>query len=123
MGQQQIFLILLVTVIVAIATIVAINTMQSSHQRSNHNAIRQKMMDATTLAQSYYHKNQVMGGGDGSFQHITLEHLQIEPENELGTFVLSAPGPASFTLTATPASGGDDITGIIYSDRIEFVEL
>lgn len=123
MGQQQILLILLVTVIVAIATILAINTMQESHQEANYDAIRQKMMDATTLAQAYYRKNDMLGGGGGSFVNITLEELDIEANDEnLAEFSLSDAGPSSITLTAVPASGGDNIIGVIYSDRIEFVD-
>ncbi|MEX2411854.1 MAG: hypothetical protein WD607_10905 [Candidatus Paceibacterota bacterium] len=122
MGQQQIILILLVTVIVALATILAINTMQDSHQAANHDAIRQKMMDATTLAQSYYRKNDMLGGGGGTYQNITLEIIDVEAsENELADFTLE-PGDQSFTLTAVPAAGGDNIVGVIYKDRIEFVD-
>lgn len=122
MGQQQILLLILVTVIVAIATILAINTMQESHQNANHEAIRQKMMDATTLAQAYYRKNEMMGGGGGSFENISLEELDIQASDEnLAEFSLSDAGTTSFTLTAIPASGGENIVGVIYSDRIEFV--
>lgn len=122
MGQQQVILILLVTIIVALATIIAINTMQDSHQQSNHDAIRQKMMDSATLAQAYYRKNEMLGGGGGSYQNITLAELNIEAsDSELGEFSLE-PGNQSFTLSAIPASGGDNIVGVIYKDRIEFVD-
>lgn len=121
MGQQQIILILLVTVIVAIATILAINTMQDSHMEANYDAIRQKIMDASTLAQAYYRKNEMLGGGGGTYQNITLAQLNIEAsDSELGEFSLE-PGDQSFTLTVVPASGGDNIVGVIYKDRIEFV--
>lgn len=121
MGQQQLLLILLVTLLVAIATILAIDTMQNSRDESNHDAIRQKMMDASTLAQAYFRKNSMMGGGGGTYQNITLDHLNIEAsDSELGKFSLE-PGDKSFTLTAVPVSGGENIVGVIYSDRIEFV--
>lgn len=120
MGQQQVILILLVTIIVAFATILAINTLQESHQEANYDAIRQKMLDATTLAQTYYRKHEMMGGGGKSYQQITLSHLEIEADNQLGTFSISDQTADSFTLTAVPASGGDNIVGVIYPDRIEF---
>lgn len=123
MGQQQVILLLLVTVIVGIATVLAINVMLESRQEANHDAIRQKMLDATTLAQAYYRKNDMMGGGGGSFENITLEMLDIEANDEnLAEFSLSDASATSFTLTAVPASGGDNIVGVIYSDRIEFVD-
>ncbi|WP_051069725.1 hypothetical protein [Gracilimonas tropica] len=121
MGQQQLVLILLVTVVVAIATILAINTMQDSHIQANQEALRQKMMDASTLAQAYFRKNKMLGGGGGTYQNITLDHLNIEAsDSELGEFSLE-PGDKSFTLTAVPVSGGENIVGVIYSDRIEFI--
>ncbi|MEX2410695.1 MAG: hypothetical protein WD607_04865 [Candidatus Paceibacterota bacterium] len=120
MGQQQIILIILVTVIVAIVTVLSVNVLLESRQEANYDAIRQKMMDATTLAQAYYRKHEMMGGGDGSYENITLQILEVEPENEMGTFSLET-GDQSVTLTAIPISGGDNIVGVIYSDRIEFV--
>lgn len=122
MGQQQVIVLLLVTVLVGLATIIAINTMQSSRQEANHDAIRQKMMDATTLAQAYYRKNEMMGGGGGSFQDIKFEHINIDVnDNELAEFSLES-GDQSFTIKAIPVSGGDNIVGVIYSDHIEFVD-
>lgn len=123
MGQQQLLLILLVTIIVAFATIIAINTMQDSHQSANHDAIRLKMIEASSLAQSYYRKNKMMGGGGGSYEEITLQDLEIEPNDEnLGNFSLSEESSDSFKLTAVPARGGEDIVSVIYTDRIEFVD-
>ncbi len=123
MGQQQIILILLVTVIVAIATVLAVDTMQKSHHEANLEAIRQKMLDATTLAQAYYRKNESMGGGGGNFEHITLQVLGIQAQDEqLGNFSLAAASTASFRLSALPVSGEDSVVSLIYPDRIEFLE-
>ena len=121
MGQQQVILIVLVSVIVGLATVIAVNVMLESRQEANYDAIHQKIMDATTLAHSYYRKNEMLGGGGGTYQNITLAELNIEAsDSELGEFSLEA-GDQSFTLTAIPASGGDNIVGVIYRDRIEFV--
>lgn len=121
MGQQQLLLVILVMILIGIATIIAINTMEQSHNTANEDAIRQKMIDASTLAQGYYYKNRMMGGGDGSFQEITLNDLNIEADGTLGAFSISEPGEDSFTLTAEPASDRPDIVSVIYKDRIEFV--
>jgi|AntRauTorcE11897_2_1112592.scaffolds.fasta_scaffold02631_9 Tfp pilus assembly protein PilE len=124
MGQQQLLLILVVTIIVAMATILAINTMQDSHEQANHEAIRQKMLDATTLAQAYYRKNVSMGGGGMSYENITLEHLNIEPSNQLGEFTISDQSAESFTLTAIPAAGNEtDIVATIYKDDVQITEV
>ncbi|WP_103663918.1 hypothetical protein [Gracilimonas amylolytica] len=122
MGQQQLLLIILVTILVGIATIVAINTMQETRANANYDAIRQTMLDASVRAQGFYMKNESMGGGGKSFQNITMENIEIEPDNEHGTFSISDAGDDSFTITVIPAAGGENIVGIVYADRIEFVD-
>lgn len=122
MGQQQLLLIILVTILVGIATIVAINTMQDARANANYDAIRQTILDASVKAQGYYMKNRMMGGGGNSFQNITLEIIEVEPNNEHGNFSISDTGTESFTITAIPAAGGDNIVGVVYADSIEFVD-
>lgn len=123
MGQQQVILLILVTVIVGIATVVAIDTMFDTRQQANYDSIRQKMMDATTFAHMYYRRNSMLGGGGNSFENITLTDLQIDTsDTNLGRFSITDASEESLTLTAVPVSGGDDIICIIYKDRIEFQE-
>ena len=122
MGQQQLLLIILVTVLVGIATIVAINTMQESRANANYDAIRQTMFDASVRAQAYYMKNKMLGGGGGSFEGISLDEIEIVANHEHGTFSITDSGPDSFTLTAVPAAGEGNIVSVIYRDRIEFVD-
>ncbi|MAO64890.1 MAG: hypothetical protein CL666_07800 [Balneola sp.] len=121
MGQQQILLILLVTIVVGIATVVAITTFENTRMNSNHESIKVKMIESQGLAAMYHSKIKALGGGGNSFQNISLEHLNISEDNQLGQFSISEEGTDSFTLTAIPASGGDNIVGVIYRDRIEFV--
>lgn len=122
MGQQQLLLIILVTVLVGIATIVAINTMQESRANANYDAIRQTMFDASVRAQAYYMKNKMLGGGGGSFEGISLDEIEIVANHEHGTFSISDAGSSSLTITAIPAAGGDNIVGIVYADSMEFVD-
>lgn len=122
MGQQQLFIVIMVTILIGIATIIAINTMQDTRTNANHDAVRQVILDASTKAQGYYLKHEIMGGGGKSFQNITMEIIEIESENEHGTFSISDIGNDSFTITAIPAAGGDNIVGVVYADSIEFVD-
>lgn len=122
MGQQQLLLVILVTILVGIATVVAINTMQESRANANYDAVRQEILDASVRAQGYYMKNEMMGGGARSFQNITMEIIELESDNEHGTFSITDSGTDSFTITAIPAAGGDNIVGVVYADSIEFVD-
>ncbi|MDR9415618.1 MAG: hypothetical protein RI564_04985 [Gracilimonas sp.] len=123
MGQQQLTLTILVVLIVGIATVVAIDTMMDSRQEANNDQIRQKLYEATTYAQMYYRKHEALGGGGESFNLITLDDVEIDANDiALGTFEITEKSEESFTISVSPAAGGDDIIGKIYEDRIEFVD-
>ena len=122
MGQQQLILILLVTILVGVATMLAINTMEESQLNANHDAVRQVMLDASAEAQGFYNKSRMFGGGGRSYEGITLNHIGIQEDNLHGDFSISDQNQNSFTLTAIPAAGGENIVGVIYRDRIEFVD-
>jgi len=68
------------------------------------------------------HIQREMGGGGKSFQDITMEIIEVEPDNEHGNFSITDSGTESFTITAIPAAGGDNIVGVVYADSIEFVD-
>lgn len=123
MGQQQLLIVILVMILIGIATIVAINTFDNSRVQTNHEAVRQIMIDASGHAQAYYRQSPLMGGGGGSFQTVTLEDIQVQADHEHGTFSITDTGTDSFTLSANPAAGEGPIVSIIFRDRIEFVDL
>lgn len=123
MGQQQLFIVILVTILIGIATIVAINTFDNSRVQTNHEAVRQIMIDASGHAQAYYRQSTLMDGGGNSFQNVTLEDIQVQADHEHGMFSITDSSPDSFTLTAVPAAGEGNIVSVIYRDRIKFLDL
>ncbi|MDZ7806938.1 MAG: hypothetical protein U5K71_07465 [Gracilimonas sp.] len=56
MGQQQLLLVILVTIIVGIATVVAINTFGSAADSANLDAVRQDVATIAASAQGYLHE-------------------------------------------------------------------
>jgi Tfp pilus assembly protein PilE len=122
MGQQQLLIVILVTILIGIATIVAINTFDNSRVQTNHEAVRQIMIDASGHAQAYFRQSTLMGGGGNSFQNVTLEDIQVQADHEHGTFSITETNIDSFTLSAEPAAGEGPIVSVIYRDRIEFVD-
>lgn len=129
MGQQQLLLVILVTIIVGIATVVAINTFGSAADSANVDSVRQDLASIAASAQGYYMKPTMLGGGDRSFEGITFNNFTFPGEiaagglsatNENGTYSFTAPGEDAqeFTVTAVPSSGGSiDIT-ILPNDAI-----
>jgi len=67
MGQQQLLLVILVTIIVGIATVVAINIFGTAAEQANQDAIRQDLLTAATNAQGIWSRPEMMGGVGGDF--------------------------------------------------------
>jgi Tfp pilus assembly protein PilE len=117
MGQQQLLLVILVTIIVGIATVVAINTFGAAADSANLDAVRQDVAQIAAAAQGYYMKPNMLGGGGRSFDDITFTDIAfaasgvsadgLTAENENGRYVLeSVTGNAQeFDITAYPSSG------------------
>jgi hypothetical protein len=114
MGQQQLLLVILVTIIVGIATVVAINTFGAAADSANVDAVRQDVAQIAAAAQGYYMKPEMLGGGGRSFVGITFDHFAFPAagitddgdiaENENGRYVISGEEQGEFTITAHPAS-------------------
>jgi len=114
MGQQQLLLVILVTIIVGIATVVAINTFGSAADAATLDAVRQDLASIAASAQGFYMKPQMLGGGGRTFTGITFEDFgfagAVDPtdgltaENENGRYVISGANATQFTITAHPAS-------------------
>ena len=119
MGQQQLLLIILITIIVGIATIVAINNMQSSHDASVYDAIQQDIMQAQSQSIAYHKKAQMMGGGGGSYIGMTLEDILLPEENENATYQLNNVTQGAFTIQATTVYGFS-VTATITGDEVEW---
>lgn len=112
MGQQQLLLVILVTIIVGIATVVAINTFSSAADSANLDAVRNDVASIASGAQGYYMKPSMMGGGGQSFSSITFNDISFgadtvsgtEAANANGVYVIGNRVDTSFTVTAHPAS-------------------
>jgi Tfp pilus assembly protein PilE len=118
MGQQQLLLVILVTIIVGIATVVAINTFGSAADSANVDAVRVDLAQIAASAQGYYMKPQMLGGGSRSFTGLDFNTMAFSgtiesatsARNENALYTLPATTDANlqeFIVTAAPASGGE----------------
>jgi Tfp pilus assembly protein PilE len=120
MGQQQLLLVILVTIIVGIATVVAINTFGAAADSANVDAVRQDLASIAASAQGYYMKPTMLGGGGRSFTGITFNNFTFpgeiaadgaSAENENGVYTIDSAEDDALVVSAVPASGGAiDIT-------------
>lgn len=129
MGQQQLLLVILVTIIVGIATVVAINTFSSASDSANVDAARQDMLTMASNAQGWYMKPAMMGGGGNAFDAssgdaITLEDIcpgTVESSacnTENGSYTLGTINADGFILNGTPGTAGGTLTAFVAQDNI-----
>ena len=140
MGQQQLLLVILVTIIVGIATVVAINTFGQAADSAAQDAVRQDLATIAASAQGYFMKPRMLGGGgrafdepgDGiSFNDIAFggslatdadnndAEIPTEAINENGAYQIGTVGPNSFVVTAwVGATAVDDGDASVIRARI-----
>ena len=114
MGQQQLLLVILVTIIVGIATVVAINTFGGAADSANLDAVRQDVASIAAGAQGFYIKPAMLGGGANDFTNITFNTMAFAADsisadgltaiNANGVYSISSTTATEFVLTAHPAS-------------------
>ncbi len=129
MGQQQLLLIILVTIIIGVATVVAINTMGETTLSANLDSVRQDMAVLATSAQAYYHKPVMLGGGGKSFNpngapvnfrmlqfHGTITNDPMVAFTYHATYVLSGHTNDHFIITSYPSAFPDYVEGEVGED-------
>lgn len=129
MGQQQLLLVILVTIIVGIATVVAINTFSSAADSANLDAVRQDLAQIGSSAQSYYIKPTMLGGGGNTFTGMDFNDITfpadsvfaagLEAANANGEYEFTNVAAQTVTVVSVPASGAvTNITLTITPDAI-----
>lgn len=134
MGQQQLLLVILVTIIVGIASAVAITTFSSASDSSNVDAVRQDMLSIGSTSQGYLRRPAAFGGGGNDFTNMTFVDIAFASDslssdgmtayNKNGTYALEFLSTTSICLTATPASStdGNELHVDIYQSDMEWFD-
>lgn len=116
MGQQQLLLVILVTIIVGIATVVAINTFGSAADSANVDAVRQDMAQIAASSQGYYAKPNALGGGNQSFTGITFDGMAFPSNNTSSDGLTAVNENGTYVLVAQASGDSLQITGYPSSD-------
>ena len=122
MGQQQLLLIILITILVGIATVVAVNTLQVTHEEQNRDAIRQDLLQAHAMARGYYEKPRIIGGGGESFENITLNLIALPERNENAIYEITERNKESFTIEASARVIDEDLVAVFTKEKIKWVD-
>lgn len=111
MGQQQLLLLVLSTIIVGVSIVVGIGMFQDSALNSNIDTVTQENVSIASKASEWFNKSVALGGGGGDFTAngtVTLQKLghsttgsANRDSSEVGIFVLGGVTPNSLTITST----------------------
>ena len=119
MGQQQLLLVILVTILVGIATVVAINVFGSAANQANRDAVRQDLLQGASAGQAIWIKPVLLGGAGRDFDaNMTDETLTDQINipgrrtpaggnivtNENGVYTITIDSEDSFSISAVPST-------------------
>lgn len=92
MGQQQLLLLILGVIVVAVSTLAGIIAFDQNRIKSNGDQLVVDGIRIATDAQAWFYKGTSHGGGSGSFEGLSLERIgwrtngDGEYENSYGTW-------------------------------------
>lgn len=122
MGNRELLLVILVSILVAISIGVAVQTITSSEVSPNRSAILQGINVAIGRSMAYYERPKVYGGGANSFEEITFEDLLMDSVTGHGAYEITDRTHASYTLIGQPNGNNQDpIMVVIYRDSVKWV--
>lgn len=75
MGQQQLLLLVLVSIITGAGVLLGVNLFQENAAQANMDAVMQDCLTIATKAQAWYKRPSSVGGGGHDFQNITFVKL------------------------------------------------
>ena len=114
MGQQQLLLIVLGTIIVGVAVVVGINMFTTGAVNAERDALIQDVNNIASSAASYWRKPAALGGGARDFTGVTsVVTFGADSSNANGVFTMNVTSATQFTLTATGSNEGVIIVAIV----------
>ena len=120
MGQQQLLLIVLGTIIVGVAVVVGINMFTTGAVNAERDALLQDVNNIASSAAAYWRKPAALGGGARSFKNVLdITTLGADSSNANGNFIITtAATETEFGLTATGANEGVIIVATITQNGV-----
>lgn len=113
MGQQQVLLLILISIVIGIATIVAITSISNASESANVEAIKQDIIMAQGNSMAYFTKPTPIGGGGNSFVGITLRDINLPPSNDNANYEIGEVSETEFEVIATSSYGSFRLIGTI----------
>jgi Tfp pilus assembly protein FimT len=96
MGNQQLLILAIGVVVLAIAVAVGITWFQDQAASSNRDELAMDMSQFAVRAQAYYRRPRTLAGGEGSFGALRMDKLTSQARNLNGSYTIETdPVPAA----------------------------
>ncbi len=126
MGQQNLLLIIVGILIVALAVTVAISIFQGNSVETSRNNLIVDLGFYAQKAREFYWKPRAQGGGDRSFKNVTINNIAYSTENENGRYYVESSTDDEVVLLGVGRmiSGDDTIrVRMRVSERQNLIEI
>ena len=119
MGQQQLLLIVLGTIIVGVAVVVGINMFATGAVNAERDALIQDVNNIASSAAAYWRKPAALGGAARDFTGIAdVTVFGSDSSNANGTYGMTVTNATTIVVTATGANEGVIIVATITQQGI-----
>ncbi len=109
MGQQQMLLMVLVTIVVGISIRVGFQIVDSQNMQQNRDQLMIQAQNIYAFAEQYATKSQRQAGGAGKYTNFSLPKSM--KQTAAGTFTATVSGTANLTIICTGNVKGNNGTG------------
>jgi type II secretory pathway pseudopilin PulG len=111
MGNQQLLIIVIAVVIISIAIAVGVTLFRDSAASSNRDQLVADLAQYGVRAQAYYRRPSAFGGGQSSFNGLTMDKITARASNINGTYTMD-PDPVAGTPLSIKLIGIGTETGL-----------
>lgn len=122
--MQQLLLLVLAAILVAVALVVGLDMFQQSAEQAQQFIITQDLLTIANLAQAWFRRPDDFSGGNRSFTNLSFAAINFDSVNVNATFTLVDRQTNSFRVLGT-ATGEDSlqVTLRVYPDSVALHNL
>lgn len=122
--MQQLLLLVLAAILVAVALLVGLDMFQQSAEQAQQFIIAQDLLTIANLAQAWFRRPDELSGGNRSFTNLSFAAINFDSVNVNATFTLVDRQTNSFRVLGT-ATGEDSlqVTLRVYPDSVALHNL
>ncbi len=123
MSNQQILLIILAILIIGATLAVAITFFNDQSAASNRDGLTSDLLNYSVRAHQYYVRPKTWGGGEKSFEGLTMEYITNRPTNAHGSYSILSVAEDQVVMRGVGISQGTDgnpvtVTMTIFPDSV-----